>query len=113
MITVYPFKLNGNGKYDNDKYATLAGEIYLHGLIAEENGYDMCGLKELPEEDGIYDSEVLTDDGIRQAKLFYWTTQLVAYGRSFTHRRGLVVQLDDGENMMTAREEFAARSAFL
>ena len=113
MITVYPFNFNGNGKYDNGKYATLAGEIYLHGLIAEENGYDMCGLKELPEEDGIYNSEVLTDEGTRQAKLFYWTTQLVGYGKSFIHRRGLVVQLDDSENMMTAREEFAARSELL
>lgn len=113
MITVYPFKLNGNGKYDNDKYAALPGEIYLHGLIEEENGYDVCGLKELPEEDGIYNCEVLTDKGVRQAKLFYWTIQLVAYGRSFTHHRGLVVQLYDDENMMTAREEFAARSTFL
>ena len=113
MITIYPFKLDGNGEYDNDDYATLSVEIYLHGKLEMENGYDLCGLKELPDRDGIYDCEVLTDNGTRQAKLFYWTTQLVAYDRSFTQRRGLVVQLDDSENMMTAREEFAARSEFL
>lgn len=113
MITIYPFKFDGNSEYDNYEYATLAGEIYLHGLIAEENGYDLCGLKELPEEDGIYDCEVLTDRGIRQAKLFYWTVQAKAYDKIVTKHRGLVVSVDDNESIILAQKEFENRSEFL
>lgn len=113
MITVYPFKLNGDGKYDNDKYATLAGEIYLHGKLERENGYDLCGLKELPDKDRVYDCEVLMDTRVHKAKLFYWTVQAKAYNKTVTKHRGLVVAVDDSESMLTAQEEFENRSEFL
>ena len=40
MITIYPFKLDGNSEYDNDEYANLAGEIYLHGKLEKETAQE-------------------------------------------------------------------------
>lgn len=126
MLKVYPFKINLDGKYDqwaSRFFATSCGDIYLHGKLDNDNGYDLCGLRHLPEGDGVYDCEVMMNDGndVRQAKLFYWTTNhegVIIDGNGCRHgkwvrRRGLVVQMGDEEGMQFAQKKFDKRTEFL
>lgn len=82
----------------NDEEYPVTGYIYLHGELEYENGFDLCHIDQLPEEDGIYDCEItLTNGLIRPAKLYFWKSKI----RNIN--RGLIVSADhQGDNHFAA-----------
>lgn len=90
MINVYGFKINDDGKYDRDTYATSCGDFYLHGELAMINGYDLCGIKEMPQE-GIHKCNVYIDGCKYKGNLFCW---LAPFADSYRKRGYVVIEGD-------------------
>lgn len=103
MIHVHALQ---QGTYDEEHPVT--GYIYLHGELEEANGFDLCHIDQLPEEDGIYDCEVTLANGlVRPAKLYFWKSKI----RNIN--RGLIVSADhQGDNHFAALK-FKIRSSNL
>lgn len=82
----------------NDVEHPVTGYIYLHGELQEENGFDLCHIDQLPEEDGIYDCEVRMINGlVKPAKLYFWKS------KRRNINRGLIVSADhQGDNHFAA-----------
>lgn len=92
----------------NDTEHPVTGYIYLHGELQEENGFDLCHIDQLPEEDGIYDCEVRMANGlVKPAKLYFWKS------KRRNINRGLIVSADhQGDNHFAALK-FKIRSSDL
>ena len=85
--------------------------VYLHGSLAESNGYDLVYIKDIPETDGIYPCKV-TGPKLQapvKATLFFWRTE----GDGITRQRGLIVDNKDRKNLNDAEDKFKKRSIWL
>jgi len=89
----------------NDKEHPVTGYIYLHGELQKENGFDLCHIDQLPEEEGIYDCEVRMINGlIKPAKLYFWKS------KRRNINRGLIVSADHSGDNHYAELKFKIRS---
>lgn len=81
--------------------------IYLEGVLERMSGNDLVYIKKLPETEGEYPCEVKLSKQKETipAVFFYW--------KNGEQNRGLVVELNDFENMVHARAKFIARAPFL
>ena len=104
-MNIYAFTMSDDGPYNNGDYESCCGDIYLHGKLNKENGYDHCGIFSFPKEDGVYDCNV---------KMFYWSIEC-SYGcvNRWTRHRGLVVEIGDEVYMRDAQKKFDERKAHL
>lgn len=115
-MNIYAFTMRDDGPYNNGDYESRCGDIYLHGKLDKDNGYDHCGIFSFPDEDGIYDCKVMMPNGDRRkAKLFYWSIRRDdGYGEHlWTMHRGLVVEIGDEEYMRDAQKKFDKRKVHL
>lgn len=91
---------------DNGIPYNLTSFVYLHGQLEEENKFDLVAIDEVPQEDGIYDIEVvLTTGSYKKGKLFFWHKDFM--------QRGLIVDNDDTEYLEDAQRKFDAKLAIL
>ena len=92
--------------YDLTDY--LTDGVYLHGnLWSNPASSDLCELKHVPAERGIYECDVVMPDGnIVKANLYFWFS---SYGRN----RGLIVAPDDTEGIAFATQKFEENSEVL
>ena len=111
MIKVYPISMDGKGAYDGMVFELACGDLYLHGKLEDDNGYDLCLIENCPDADGIYNCEVMMNNGtdIRKAKLFYWVFSKNGYDKP----RGLVVQVDDTEHLRSAQWKYEQKCEFI
>ena len=100
MIRVHALK---HGDYNHQLPTT--GWIYLHGELQEEAGFDLCHIDQVPEEEGIYDCEViLPNHDTRQCKLYYWKSKRRKIDR------GLIVLADHPGDNKFAEIKYRIRS---
>lgn len=109
MINVYGFKINDDGKYDKDVYATVCGDFYLHGKLEKINGYDLCGIKEIPQE-GIHKCNVYIDDNVYKGKLFCW---IAPFGTKRKKRGYVMMEGEDGEDYEWALKKYEEKAEWL
>ena len=90
-----------------DSKDTCTDYIYLDGVLEQMNGCDLVYIRKLPENEGEYPCEVKLPKRKETipAVFFYW--------KNGDQNRGLVVELNDFENMVHARAKFMARVPFL
>ena len=105
-IIIHPWKLNATEEEskEEDKYYVSSMGIYLHGQLDADNGYDLCGIENFPNEesplDG-FDCTVAMRDGTkRKAKLFLWDCR-----EEWVAWKGLIVQLGDDKYMRDAAKK--------
>ena len=103
MINIYP-------KLLNKPNTTFIKGCYLHGICEDKAGCeimtDRITADVVPTEKGIYDAIVHYeyDDGTTedvQAKFLFWFTHVFG-----TETKGLIVAVDDDENMVYALEMY-------
>lgn len=102
MIYVIPIKHGDHQNYDK-----ITPGIYLHGALCDMNEFDLCHVKTLPDNDGIYNCIVSTDDGHIPATFFFWK------GQAPFELRGLVVAKDDIEGNEDAKKKYNNRARCL
>ena len=88
---------------------SVTNYVYLDGILEDLNDFDLVYIREkdMPKTDGEYPCEVKLENvtGLIPAMFFYWKVG--------EKDRGLVVKLDDYENMVHARAKYMARTPFL
>lgn len=69
--------------------------VYLHGILADMNGFDLCWIDPFPHEEGIYDCEAILKNGetIPSKLYLYFIDNFHHEGERFN--RGLVVANSD------------------
>ena len=87
------------------------GNVYLHGLLEQINGYDICGSTEtLPTKDGEYPCTVIMLDGDRiEATLYLWHVNI---GRD-TIPKGLVVALNDKQGNVYGKRKLKEKPWYI
>ena len=69
--------------------------VYLHGTLQDKNGYDLCWIDPLPDEEGIYDCEAVLQNGETiPSKLYLYFIDNFHY-EGERMNRGLVVANSD------------------
>jgi len=69
--------------------------VYLHGILEDKNGFDLCWIDPFPNEEGIYDCEAILQNGetIPSKLYLYFIDNFHYEGERFN--RGLVVANSD------------------
>ena len=81
--------------------------VYIHGKLWKNPYSDICELKPIPSESGIYQCEVhLSAEDIKPGVLYFWFN---AQGRN----RGLIVSPDDEDGNKDATNKFFSGADFL
>lgn len=109
-IVIHPHNLHATDKEikEENKYIIHSSGIYLHGQLEIDNGYDLCGIENFPNEsspeDGFYCIVVMRNGEKRKARLFLWEVKKLSRpNRSFW--KGLIVQEGDNEYMKDAQRK--------
>ena len=92
---------DGGGKVTNG--------VYLHGELEQINGYDLVEF-EPPKADGVYGCFVHIKDETYVAKLFYWKAKI---DEKVTMNRGLIVSVDNKDDIKYAQEKFKKRACWI
>ena len=89
-----------------DNISNLTSYIYLHGVLQDQNGYDLVYIRDLPDERGVYEADVTLSDGSHRTAHFY---------RWFDgdKDRGLIVDTEDVDGNSFAMEKFNENMIFL
>lgn len=99
ILCVNPIKQN-----DYQNYNKATPGVYLHGALCDMNEFDLCQIVTIPNDDGIYNCIVNTDDAHIPATLYFWK------GQAPFELRGLVVAKDDTEGNKDAKTKYEKRA---
>lgn len=74
--------------------------VYLHGTLQDKNGYDLCWIDPLPDEEGIYDCEAILQNGETiPSKLYLYFIDNFHYEGERMNRGLVVANTDRIENI--------------
>ena len=74
--------------------------VYLHGTLQDKNGYDLCWIDPLPDEEGIYDCEAVLQNGETiPSKLYLYFIDNFHYEGERMNRGLVVANTDRIENI--------------
>ncbi len=85
--------------------------IYLDGELDRINGYDLCHVEEVPNQDGIYDCEVDINGKLYSAKLYYWHSKYLD-GQYSSRYIGYVSEINDTFSNAVAQLKYDTKSDF-
>ena len=73
--------------------------VYLHGMLHDKNGFDLCLIDPMPHHDGIYDCEAILSTGeTYPSKLYLYFVPRYADQTQLTMiNRGLIVANEDSD----------------
>jgi hypothetical protein len=90
MIKVYGRKSTGD--------EPITPWVYLHGMLQDKNGFDLCLIDHMPTHDGIYDCEAILSTGeTYPSKLYLYFIPQDYFGRVSMMNRGLIVANEDSD----------------
>jgi hypothetical protein len=87
-------------QYDNTPW------VWLDGYLAKINGYDLCYVEDVPEQDGIYECEVDIEGKLYQARLYIWWGE----GSEMKRRLGFVCAINDNRSNAWAQIKYDTKS---
>lgn len=106
MIKVYGRKFGVN--------EPITSWVYLHGMLQDKNGFDLCLIDPMPSHDGIYDCEAILSTGETYlSKLYFYKIPQYNYTRLSMIDRGLIVANEDSdENHDYAKKCFVTKRQY-
>jgi hypothetical protein len=106
MIKVY------GRKFGVDK--PITPWVYLHGMLQDKNGFDLCLIAPMPTHDGIYDCEAVLSTGeTYPSKLYLYFVPRYASTQFSMINRGLIVANEDSdENHDYAKKCFVTKRRY-
>lgn len=74
--------------------------VYLHGMLEDKNGFDLCLIDPMPTHDGIYDCEAVLHTGeTYPSKLYLYFVKAFCTTRDSMMNRGLIVANEDSDEI--------------
>ena len=101
MIKVYGLSRADEPDNNPDFVTTyITPFVYLHGILADKNGFDLCWIVPFPKEEGIYDCEAILQNGETiPSKLYLYFIDNFHYEGERLNRGLVVANCDRIENI--------------
>lgn len=100
MIKVYGLSQADHPDNNPDFVTTyITPFVYLHGILEDKNGFDLCWIDPFPDKEGIYDCEAILQNGETiPSKLYLYFIDNFHYEGERLNRGLVVANSDRVEN---------------